>query len=241
MAKITREKFKTQDDVFDRFTQDTIRKLIGQNQFEEDSFSPLFIGKESNVFKAQSKHGPVIVKIYRLQTADFNKMYSYIKNDPRYTKLRKQRRNVVFAWCQREYRNLFTAREAGVRVPLPYAFVNNVLVMEFIGNESVALKVKDDYPKNPREFMDECIDNMAKLIKGGLAHGDLSPFNILNWNQKPIFIDFSQSMPVKAMGAEELVTRDVKNVLDFFKKRGQKVDIEKTTAKMLAILESARG
>ncbi|MEK6968430.1 MAG: RIO1 family regulatory kinase/ATPase [Nanoarchaeota archaeon] len=226
MAKITREKFKTQDDVFDRFTQDTIRKLIGQNHFEEDTLSPIFIGKESNVFKAESRRGPVIVKIYRLQTCDFNKMYSYIKNDPRFTKLRKQRRNVVFAWCQREYRNLFGAREAGVRVPLPFAFVNNVLVMEFIGNESVALKVKDDYPLDPKAFLDESLDNMMKLVKGRLVHGDLSPFNILNWNQKPIFIDFSQSMPSKSLGADQLLARDVKNVLNFFNKKGEKRDFD---------------
>ncbi|HLD18742.1 MAG TPA: RIO1 family regulatory kinase/ATPase [Candidatus Nanoarchaeia archaeon] len=233
MSKITREKFKTQDDVFDRFTQDNIRKLIGQNHFEEDSFSPLFIGKESNVFKADSHRGPVIVKIYRLQTCDFNKMYSYIKNDPRYTKLRKQRRNVVFAWCQREYRNLFTAREAGVRVPLPFAFSNNILVMEFIGDESVALKVKNDYPKNPKEFLDECLENVKKLVKGGLVHGDLSSFNILNWNQKPIFIDFSQSMPVRAMGADQLLARDLKNLLDFFAKNGEKRDFDKIYASLL--------
>ncbi len=238
MAKITREKFKTQDDVFDNFTQDTIRKLIGQNHFEEDSFSPLFIGKESNVFKAQSERGPVIVKIYRLQACDFNKMFGYIKNDPRYSKLRRARRNVIFAWCQREYRNLFAAREANVRVPLPFAFANNVLVMEYIGDEDVALKVKDDYPTDPKAFLDEILENMTKLTKAGLVHGDLSVFNILNWNQRAVFIDFSQSMPAKAMGSDQLLERDVKNVLNYFEKRGEKRDFDSVLKPLLKILKS---
>ncbi len=236
MAKITREKFKTQNDVFDKFTHDTLRKLIGQDQFHEDTLSPLFIGKEANIFRATSSRGYVIVKIYRLETCDFNKMYSYIRDDPRYTKLTKKKRNVIFAWCQREYRNLFAAREAGVRVPLPFAFQNNVLVMEYIGEDAgVALKIKDDLPTNPEDFLDGIIEAMKKLASHGLVHGDLSPFNILNLREKPVLIDFAQATQTGAINAEQLLERDLKNVLDFFAKRGVKRDYAKT----LAVLKKA--
>ena len=234
MAKITREKFKTLDDVFDRHTMDVIRKLIAQNQFEEESLSPLFIGKESNVFKADSARGPVIVKIYRLETCDFNKMYGYIENDPRYTRLSRKRRSVIFAWCQREYRNLFAAREAKVRVPLPLTFDKNVLVMEFIGEGDVALKVKDDPPTDPEKFLEEIMENIRKLTKSGLVHGDLSPFNILNLRQKPVFIDFSQCTTLETSMAKAYLDRDVRNICNFFNKIGLKTDEKETMNKITA-------
>jgi len=43
--------------------------------------SPIFVGKESNVFTAKGKNESIIVKIYRLENCDFNQMYDYIKED----------------------------------------------------------------------------------------------------------------------------------------------------------------
>ncbi|MFT4304627.1 MAG: serine protein kinase RIO, partial [Candidatus Woesearchaeota archaeon] len=79
MAKITREKFKTYGNVFDEFTLRNLFKLNSQGYFE-DFLTPIALGKESNVFSAIRKDGKkVIVKIYRLENCDFNKMYDYIK------------------------------------------------------------------------------------------------------------------------------------------------------------------
>lgn len=61
---------------------------------------------------------------------------------------------------------------------------------------------------------------MRKLYKEGLIHGDLSSFNILNYRDKPYFIDFSQATLTKTPNSEELLERDVRNICDFFKKRG---------------------
>ena len=51
------------------------------------------VGKESNIFSALTKEGKkVIVKIYRLETCDFGRMYNYIRGDPRFVNLKKKRR-----------------------------------------------------------------------------------------------------------------------------------------------------
>src|SRR3989344_9044632 len=127
-----REKFKTMHNVFDDFTNRTIFKLITEGHFRGLE-SPISIGKESNVFSAITEEGKrVIVKIYRLETCDFNEMYNYIKDDPRYSHLKDKKRKVIFSWVQREYRNLMNAREAQVNVPIPINFSNNLLVMEFV-------------------------------------------------------------------------------------------------------------
>ena len=223
-----KEDFKTWGDVFDQFTQRTVYRLITQGHFEGLE-SPISIGKESNVFSALRKDGTrVMVKIYRLETCDFNRMYDYIKDDPRYTKFRKGKRNIVFAWVQREYRNLLKARQANVSVPTPLTFSKHVLVLEFIGdNDVIAPKLKDALPKSPKDFFNKIIGNMKKLHKAGLVHADLSAFNILNYNEKPVFIDFSQSTTSEGSRTNEFLERDVRNVCNFFMKIGLKVDESK--------------
>ncbi|MEK6876193.1 MAG: serine protein kinase RIO [Nanoarchaeota archaeon] len=227
------EKFKTKHGVFDDFTNRTIFKLMSEGRFRGLE-SPISIGKESNVFSALTKEGKrVIVKIYRLETCDFNRMYDYIKDDPRYTGLKDKKRKVIFVWVQREYRNLMNARDAQVNVPIPITFSNNILVLEFIGrNGSIAPKLKDSVPKNKKRFFDKTIDNIRKLYKSGLVHADLSAFNILNFDDNPVFIDMSQATVLKHPRAEEFLERDVRNICIFFRKAGLKAN-EKSALKKI--------
>ena len=233
MPKITKEKFKTKHNVFDDFTNRNLFKLISQGHFE-GLIGPVSIGKESNVFIAKKGEINVIVKIYRLETANFNRMYNYIRDDPRFTNLRKQRRKIIFAWCQREYRNLLNARDAGIRAPLSIAFLNNILVMEMIGNSEPAPKLKDAIPKNKRQFFNETIKNIEQLYKAGYIHSDLSHFNILNHNEKPVFIDFSHMTPTKNPNSIEYLERDIRNICNFFNKISLKTDKEKVLEKLKA-------
>lgn len=221
-----KEKFKTYQNVFDEFTNRTLFQLITQGHFD-GLIGPVSIGKESNVFVCKKEDHKVIAKIYRLETCDFNRMYDYIKDDPRFSGLRKHKRKIIFAWAQREYRNLLVAREGLVRVPTPITFLNNVLVMDLIGDTEAAPKLKDAVPENPKEFFEDIIDNIKKLYKAGLVHGDLSQFNILNYKEKPCFIDLSHATPTKNPNSRELLVRDIRNTCNFFKKLGLNIDEEK--------------
>ncbi|MBS3102440.1 serine protein kinase RIO [Candidatus Woesearchaeota archaeon] len=229
---MTRDKFKTMHSVFDDFTNRTIFKLITEGHFRGLQ-GPIKIGKESNVFSALKENNEkVAVKIYRLETCDFNRMYDYIKDDPRFANLKRKRRRIIFAWVQREYRNLLKARESNIKVPIPIAFLNNVLVEEFIGNGEAAPKLKDQIPENKKDFFNKIIENMKKLYKSGLVHADLSAFNILNYNENPVFIDMSQTTTLKHPRAEEFLIRDVKNICNFFKKTGLKASEESVLKKI---------
>ncbi|MBI2134436.1 serine protein kinase RIO [Candidatus Woesearchaeota archaeon] len=223
--KQDREDFKTMHGVFDNFTNLTLFKLITEGHFRGLE-SPINIGKESNVFSAlTNEEKRVIVKIYRLETCDFNIMYNYIKNDSRYGHLKRKKRNVIFAWVQREYRNLMEAREAQVNVPIPITFSNNVLVLEFVGRgDQIAPKLKDMVPKNKKQFFGKITENMGKLYKHGLVHADLSAFNILNFEETPVFIDMSQATTLNHPQAEEFLERDVRNICNFFNKHGLRVN-----------------
>lgn len=223
-----KEKFKTEHNVFDNFTNRTLFKLITEGHFKGLE-SPVFIGKESNIFSALTEEGSrIIVKIYRLETCDFNIMYSYIKNDPRYQNVKQRKRNIIFSWVQREYRNLMLAREAGVNVPLPITFSNNVLLLEFVGKgDDIAPQLKNKVPKNKKQFLKKIVENMKKMYKGDLVHADLSAFNILNLDETPVFIDMSQTTTLKHPQAHEYLKRDIKNIAQFFKKHDLEVNQEK--------------
>ena len=229
----SREEWKIYQNVFDKFTIALIRKLISQDYFEELEM-PLAVGKEANVFIAKTKSPDkkrVIVKIYRLENCNFNKMFDYIKQDPRYLSMRKNRRDIVFSWVQREYRNLLLAREA-INVPTPIIFKNNILVLEMIGEPSPMLK--DKKPKNPKKFLDLILKDVKSLWKQGLVHGDLSAFNILNNSEKPIFIDFSQATVTQSFDAKELLLRDLKNIKQFFAKLKTDLDVDETYNKIIS-------
>ena len=220
------ERFKTIKGVFDEFTHRNIFELVSRNYFDE-ILRPLYIGKESNVFLAKKGQAVVIIKIYRLQNADFMGMYNYIKQDSRYEYLKKHRRDIIFAWTQREYKNLIKAHEAKVRVPEPLAIMHNILIEEFIGDqENPALRLKDLPPKNKKRFFADLLLQIRQLYQAGLVHGDLSAFNILNHNEKPVLIDFSQGTTTNNPNHTELLKRDIKNILHFFAKLGIKANEE---------------
>ena len=226
MRKSPREAFKVYKNVFDGFTIRILFKLISQGHFE-GLVGPISIGKESNVFSAEQKDKTlVITKIYRLESCDFNRMYEYIRTDPRFMHIKRQRRKVIFAWAQREYRNLLIAREADIRVPLPITVMQNVLVLEFIGNQETgdaAPKLKDAYPDDPKAFMAILLEYVRRLYAVGYTHGDLSEYNILNSCESPVIIDVSGMCPKQDPMFEEYFTRDIKNLCRVAGKLGVKL------------------
>lgn len=226
-----KERFKTYQAVFDEFTNRTIFQLITKG-YIDGLIGPVSTGKESNVFVCKKQDSKVIVKIYRLETCDFNRMYDYIKDDPRFSGLKRHKRKIIFAWAQREYRNLLIARDAEVRVPTPLTALNNILVMDFIGDKDAAPKLKDAQLDVPRKIFQDVLNNMKKMYLAGLVHGDLSQFNILYYHEKPVFIDLSHATPTKNHNAVELLERDLRNVANFFRKIGvREKDIDKDIAK----------
>lgn len=215
MPKISHEKWKIYGNVFDNYTRRLLYRLSSQGHFDE-LLSPVSIGKEANIFTAKTKTGNlIIVKIYRLESCNFNKMYDYIRTDRRFESLKKQRRKIIFAWVTREYQNILKAREAGIKVPTPLTVKDHVLLLEMIGDKTPAPKLKDAVLKNERDFANKLIKTMKKLCSNGLVHGDLSEYNILVHNEVPVLIDFSQGTTHKDPNYEEYWHRDIKNISKF--------------------------
>ncbi len=228
MARQAREKFKVYKGVFDNFTIRTLIELAKKALFLEETLSPVKIGKEANVFSALNAKARkrVCIKIYRLETANFNRMYGYICSDPRFAGLTHKRRKVILAWVQREFRNLQIANAARIKAPKPIKFLNNVLIMSFIGGSKAAPMLKDAPPKKPEEFYRQVTSAMKALYNKGFTHGDLSPFNILNNRQMAYIIDFSHATSYTNPRFFELLRRDAKNIAEYFSNLGVKTSTE---------------
>ncbi|BAM70162.1 kinase [Methanothermobacter sp. CaT2] len=212
-------------EVFDELTLKTLYKLANSGYLAVLN-GAVSTGKEANVFKGITDTDDfVAVKIYRVATSDFKKMQYYIQGDPRFKVRTTNRRQLVQAWVNKEFRNLKRALEAGVRVPEPVTARDNVLIMEFIGKDGVpAPTMRDAPPEDPEEALETIIEYMHRLYKGArLVHGDLSFFNILNHCGEPVIIDVSQAMVLDHPLAGELLERDIENIIRDFRRIGVSV------------------
>ena len=204
--------------VFDRSTLLTLYHLINSGVISE-LFGVISTGKEANVYWARGEDGKdYAVKIYRTVTADFKKMLVYVQGDPRFKRIKKDTRSLIFTWATKEFKNLKRAQEAKIRVPNPIAVRNNVLVMEFIGEDGIpAPRLKDKEPEDPKETLKIILKYSRSLYqKANLIHADLSEYNILMWNE-PVIIDVSQSVLIEHPMAQEFLLRDIKNILRYFR------------------------
>jgi RIO kinase 1 len=215
------ETYKIMASVFDRSTLLTLYHMIHREVFDV-FYGVVSTGKEANIFCALDKLGNfVAVKIYRIATSDFRSMHRYLAGDPRFRRVPKERRRIIFSWASREFKNLRRAHEAGVPVPRPLDQKKNVLAMEFIGEEGVPYpRMKDETPRNPEKAFRVLVEAAKTLYrKAGLVHSDLSEYNVL-LSPDPVLIDFSMGTDIGNPMTPELLRRDMENLVRYFGKLG---------------------
>ena len=227
---------KVSSEIFDKATLQVLYKLANQGHLDVLN-GAISTGKEANVLKGIKSDGSIVaVKIYRIATSDFKKMQYYIAGDPRFNVRSSNKRQLINNWVNKEFRNLTRLADAGVNVPEAITSLNNVLIIEFIGDEdgNPAPTVKNLPPEDPVDFYEKLVDQMDKFInKANLIHGDLSSYNILNFNEEPVIIDVSQSVVKDHIIAQELLERDIKNISFEFSKMGVDTSIEDLTNRLI--------
>jgi len=148
-------------------------------------------------------------------------------------------RKLVFQWTRREFKNLQRAIKYAVRVPEPVIFRNNVLVMEFIGGDMPAPRLKDVERNLERSDFEALYDYLIGVIerlwkRGDMVHGDLSEYNVLLWDG-PVVIDWSQATVRRNRMSVELLKRDLRNVTSYFARKG--VEVEDYEVKLRELIE----
>lgn len=128
-------------------------------------------------------------------------------------------------WAQAEFDYLCFFHAAGVPVPYPVQIHGTEILMEWIGDAegTSATRLVDATidQATATALHHELTEAMVTMARLGYAHGDLSPYNILLHEGRPIIIDLPQVVDIakNPLGAE-LLERDCRNVSAYFLKQG---------------------
>jgi RIO kinase 1 len=217
------EEYEALEEVFDRPTLMTVYDLMNKGEIDE-IYGAVKAGKESKLYWGRNPRGEELaIKIYLTVASEFRKgMLTYITGDPRFKHVRKDHRSLIYTWARKEFRNLNEAFEAKVRVPKPFTVQNNVLLMEFIGEDGVSAPLlREAELKNPERTYRKLLLYVKRLyISAKLVHGDLSEYNVMIWKGKPVVFDVSQAVSLKHPNSGQFLVRDLENLNRYFKKIG---------------------
>jgi len=222
--------FEVVEEVFDRRTVLNVIELRRRRCLKTLK-GVVSAGKEARVYWAKGFNDEdLAVKIYLTVTAEFRKsIWKYIRGDPRYEWIGKlPRHKLMSVWARKEFSNLKRMHEAGVRVPRPICHYENIIVMEFIGENgkrAPLLKELYDAGELSKELATELLNQILDYIKvlyqkAKLVHADLSEYNIMVWNDKAYIIDVAQAVKIDHPNALDFLRRDVSNILRFFSEVG---------------------
>lgn len=211
---------KVMEEVFDRATLVSVEDLFRRGHLAELN-GVVNSGKEARVYYGLAPSGrPVAVKIYMMVSADFRKRISYIAGDRRFGKLPSNSRETISLWVQKEFKNLQLAESSGVRVPKPFAFYKNIILMEYIGEPPQPAPTFAEAEVDQSDY-DWTFKTIAKLyVSAKLIHADLSEYNIFKHGSERVLFDMGSAVLSSHPQAEEFLRRDVTNMVRFFKKRG---------------------
>ncbi|HEX3752518.1 MAG TPA: RIO1 family regulatory kinase/ATPase [Streptosporangiaceae bacterium] len=128
-------------------------------------------------------------------------------------------------WARAEFAALVQLYRAGVPVPYPVSVVETEVLLEFIGGPdgTAAPRLAELRPSGALlvSLWDQLVEAVVTLARHGLAHGDLSAYNLLVDQERLIMIDLPQVVDVIAnpQGAGYL-DRDAANIAAWFTARG---------------------
>lgn len=103
--------------------------------------------------------------------------------------------------------------------------------MGFIGDPPVAaprlmsLRLRRD---EARHAWHAVLEEVALMLRAERVHGDLSAYNILYWQKRPVLIDFSQTVDIVTHpAARTLLRRDLERLATYFVRSGVAIQLEK--------------
>ena len=184
-------------------------------------------GKEATVYLVRSGAHTRCAKVYRdMRQRSFQKRARYqegrkVRGSRQARAIAKStrfgRREQETAWKNAEVDALYKLVAAGVRVPKPYGYFNDTLIMELVtdaaGSPAPRLGELDLSPETAREYHRFLIQQIVRMLSIGLIHGDLSEFNVLVGTEGPVIIDLPQAVNAAGNnGAFAMLERDVNNL-----------------------------
>ncbi|KAA0172227.1 hypothetical protein FNF28_00230 [Cafeteria roenbergensis] len=171
----------------------------------------------------------VAVKVFRTTLNEFSNRFDYMDGDRRYRHARRHRnhnpRKLVKLWSRKEYANLYRIYQAGLPCPQPHLHRENILVMDFLGEDAWPAPQLREAQIRKRSTWRRALDQTVSIMHGlwhcaRLVHGDLSEFNLL-WHKRRVWvIDVGQAVELTHPDADSFLLRDCENIRGFFARQG---------------------
>jgi len=187
----------------------------------------LMSGKEATVFVVRCGEEMRCAKVYKdVNKRSFRQSVDYregrkVKNSRQNRAMQKGtrygRKAQEESWHSTEVDALHRLTAAGVRVPMPYNFLEGVLLMELVtdedGNPAPRLNDLDFTPEQARAHHHTLMMQVVRMLCAGVVHGDLSGYNVLVGSAGPVLIDLPQAVDAAGNNhAGSMLERDVANI-----------------------------
>jgi RIO kinase 1 len=135
------------------------------------------------------------------------------------------RQAIAGQWAYAEFSALARLHAAGIPVPYPAQILDTELLLEFIGSaDGIAAPRLAETRPGPAELAglwDQLVQALVALARDGLAHGDLSAYNLLVHDGRLVMIDLPQVVDVIANPrGDYYLTRDAENIGRWFAAHG---------------------
>jgi RIO kinase 1 len=169
----------THDEVADAILDAGLATEVGQR---------LGSGKEADVYLCKDGRRTMAVKVYR--------QYRTSHRGGGAIKLESMGQRAL-----REFDLLSYAWQGGAKVPEPGRRIENMFSMQYLGGpDSVAPMLQHVRLDDPEPFLQATMTGVEGLAEAGIVHSDLSPFNILVYQDQPWFIDLAAAIRVDRLG-----------------------------------------
>jgi RIO kinase 1 len=149
------------------------------------------------------------------------------------------RQAIAGQWAQAEFNALVQLHSARVPVPYPVQILGTEILLEFIGDAdgTGAPRLAETRP-GPGELASlwaQLVEAMAALAGAGLAHGDLSPYNLLVHHGRLVMIDLPQVVDIISHpNGHGFLDRDARNVATWFTRAGHRDADPEALSRLLA-------
>ena len=129
-------------------------------------------------------------------------------------------------WLETEFESLARLWEAGAAVPYPVQKLGAELMMEYLGDEEEAAPrlvnaVAGRSKASKADLFAQLREQLRIMTRLGIVHGDLSPYNLLVWDDRLYVIDIPQAVdPIQQPEGLAILQRDVENLCKWFVAKG---------------------
>lgn len=233
--------------------------LVADDESVETELGILKTGKEADVFLLEraSVSGPprttrLAAKRYRdLEHTSFTRAADYTEGRGIARKAHRERRALgkktsfgkqlaAGRWAMAEWESLVRLFEAGLPVPYPVQIDGTEILMELVihpdGSPAPRLAALRAASREQLEdLFDQARTSLITLVGLGVAHGDLSAYNLLVAGSRLVIIDVPQTVDVIGNPhGMDFLRRDCRNVATWFAGKGLPVDADELFGEVAA-------